>query len=301
MKIFVSARAACFFSLALFLFQEVDAQQTKIVSKIRATDSSDDKKRVRDYELHSKLMSRHMAYRVVFPARYFVSSDKTKSFPVIYLLHGLSGNFRNWTEKTKLAGLTKLYDFIVVTPEGGDGWYTDSASKPNDRFETYIIQELIPDVEKNFRVTKIRESRAIAGLSMGGYGAIKFGLKYPEMFSLVGSFSGALDAPLRGDDSRYLRPSIISVFGESNSLTRKDNDIFRLIRESDASRLRNLPFLYFDCGTEDWLFKINREFADLLVEKKVPHEFRELPGTHVWNFWNSQVQEFFRLAQLRLK
>ena len=79
-------------------------------------------------------------------------------------------------------------------PEGDDGWYTDSATVPNDKYETYIIKELIPEIDKKFRTLADREHRIIAGLSMGGYGSIKFGLKYPNLFSIVGSFSGAFDA-----------------------------------------------------------------------------------------------------------
>jgi S-formylglutathione hydrolase FrmB len=215
---------------------------------------------------------------------------------VIYLLHGLFGHFDNWTDKTKLAEYAAPHNFIIVTPEGGDGWYTDSVSVPNDKYESYIIQELIPEIDKKFRTVADREHRAIAGLSMGGYGAIKFGLKYPDKFLLVGSFSGALDAALRGQNHPNLRPSIMSVFGPDNSQTRKDNDIFHLLRES----MLNLPYIYMACGTEDFLFQPNREFDELLLEKKIPHEYRELPGAHEWPFWDAQVQEFLRIADRKI-
>ena len=177
----------------------------------------------------SKLLKRSVSYRVILPNDYKNGSTR---YSVIYLLHGLFGHFDNWTMKTGVAEYAEHYKFIIVTPEGGDGWYTDSATVPNDKYESYIIQELIPEVEKNYRTMADRKHRFIAGLSMGGYGAIKFGLKYPDMFSLIGSFSGALDAPLRLEDNKNLRPSSVSVFGPDGSKTRKENDIFSLLRDA---------------------------------------------------------------------
>ena len=104
----------------------------------------------------------------------------------------MTGHFNNWTDSTKIVEYAKKYNFIIVTPEGNNGWYSDSVSVPNDKYESYIIQELIPEIDKKFRTKADREHRAIAGLSMGGFGAMKFGLKYPEKFALIGSFSGAL-------------------------------------------------------------------------------------------------------------
>ena len=240
-------------------------------------------------------MAREMPYRVIVPFGYAAAKDAR--YPVIYLLHGLAGHFDNWTELTKIEEYSAACGCIVVTPEGGDGWYTDSGSKPADKFESYIVRELVPAIDKGYRTLADRKHRVIAGLSMGGYGAVKFGLKYPEMFVLAGSFSGAFDSPLRGQEHPFLRPSILSVFGADDSEVRKTNDIFRLVREMPAGKVNALPFFYFDCGTEDFLFKPNREFADLLVEKKIAHEFRQLPGKHEWKYWDTQVQEFIELTE----
>ena len=256
------------------------------------------KNEVGTFSLKSELLGREVNYRVVFPADY--KQNATKRYPVIYLLHGLFGHFDNWTDKTPLAEYAAPYNFIIVTPEGGDGWYTDSVSTPNDKYESYFIRELIPEVEKKFRIDGNRARHFIAGLSMGGYGAIKFGLKYREMFSIVGSFSGALDSPLRGQNDKNLRPSIVSVFGAEDNPTRKANDVFSLLRAVPADDLKSLPYIYLACGTEDFLFQPNRDFDALLLEKKVPHEYRELPGAHTWDFWDSQVQEFLRLADRRM-
>ncbi len=252
----------------------------------------------RTEKLLSNSMGREMPFRVVLPVGYGDEGNAAKRYPVIYLLHGLTGNHTNWTDRVKLAEYGEAANAIIVTPEGENGWYTDSVTKPSDRHESYIVKELIPEVDKRFRTIADRKNRVIAGLSMGGYGAIKFGLKYPEMFSLVGSFSGALGAATYPDSGRgdaSLR-SLSTVFGPADSETRKANDIFRMIREATPEQIKAFPFIYFDCGTEDFLFQNNRDFVDLLIQKKVRHEYRQLPGGHTWPYWDKQVQEFLAVA-----
>ena len=250
-------------------------------------------------------MKREMPYRVILPVGYEVNADNR--FPVIYLLHGLTGHYDNWTNQSKLVEYARDYDYIIVTPEGNDGWYSDSATVENDKYESYIIQELIPKIERKFRVLSGRENRAIAGLSMGGYGSLKFGLKYPEKFVLAGSFSGALRAAeitLKQAESsswKALSDSIKNVYAADDSETRQQNDIFKLLKAKTEAETKNLPFFYIDCGTEDFLIQANREFNLLLAEKKIPHEFRELPGGHNWNYWNTQVQEFLRVSEKFIK
>jgi putative tributyrin esterase len=254
---------------------------------------------VQTLRLSSRLMAREMPYRVIFPSGYDAKEKASERYPVIYLLHGLGGHFDNWTDKTKLAEYAAPYDFIIVTPEGGDGWYTDSATARDDRYETYIADELISEIDKKFRTAADRKYRAIAGLSMGGYGAFKFALKYPEKFVLAGSFSGALGATSLNEKnaSAGIAKSITSVFGDETSAARRANDIFRIVREMPAEKSKELPFFYFDCGTEDFLAQNNRDFMNLLVEKKIRHEYRQLPGAHTWIYWDAQVQEFLRLSE----
>jgi S-formylglutathione hydrolase FrmB len=278
--------------LALVLHFSVQAQPTeKAISRVAA--------QVQTLRLDSKLMAREMSYRVVLPNGYDAKEKANERYPVVYLLHGLGGHFDNWTDKTKIAEYAARHNFIIVTPEGGDGWYTDSASISNDRYETYITDELIPEIDKKFRTAAARNSRAIAGLSMGGYGAFKFGLKYPEKFVVVGSFSGALGATALNEKNAgaWIAKSITSAFGDETSEARRKNDIFRIVREMPAEKAKELPFLYFDCGTEDFLAENNRDFMKLLIEKKIRHEYRQLPGGHNWLYWNAQVQEFLRLGE----
>ena len=260
---------------------------------------------VENHKLNSKLMAREMPYRVVLPVDYQKNAEKKIVYPVIYLLHGLGGHFDNWTDRTKLAEYAAKYNYILVTAEGNNGWYSDSGSTANDKYESYIVQELIPEIEKKFRAKTERNSRAIAGLSMGGYGAMKFGLKYPERFILVGSFSGAIGAAALTEKEvgtkGAIAESILGVFGAADSETRKQNDVFKLVKELTAERNAALPFVYLSCGTEDFLFQNNRDFVNLLVEKKVKHEYRQLPGAHDWRFWDPQIQEFLKLSERFVK
>ncbi len=130
---------------------------------------------------------------------------------------------------------------------------------------------------------------------MGGFGALKLALKHPDLFAVAGSFSGALDAPLRDADNPFLRPSIEKVFGRSDDPRRRSDEIFSLVDRISEQEVRGLPFLYLDCGSEDWLIGTNRDFSQRLLSKKIAHEFRQLPGRHDWRFWNAQVGQFLTL------
>jgi putative tributyrin esterase len=257
--------------------------------------------KVKDFKLASKLMNREMPYKVIFPPTYGIAD--TKRFPVVYLLHGLFGHFDNWAEKTKLTDYAKDYEYIIVMPEGNNGWYVDSVSVPNDKYETYIVDELINEVDKKFRTIADKQHRAIGGLSMGGYGALKFGIKYPDKFILAGSFSGAVAiASFKTKENLsqgMLRNSVIATFGDADTDTKKSNDIFKIIAEMPKDKVSALPFLYVDCGTEDelGLLTANKQFVDILTRQNVPHEFRQLPGKHNWKFWDSQVNEFLRVSK----
>ncbi len=257
-----------------------------------------------DFKLVSKSMNREMPYQIILPANYEIAKDKR--FAVVYLLHGLFGHFNNWSEKTNLSDYAKNYEYILVMPEGNNGWYVDSVTIPNDRYETYIADELIGEVDKKFRTIADKQHRAIGGLSMGGYGALKFGIKHPDKFILAGSFSGAVSIAAfktKEELPALVRNSVIATFGDADSETKKSNDIFKIIAEMPKEKVAALPFLYLDCGTEDelGLLAANKQFADVLTKQKVPHEFRELPGKHNWKFWDSQVDEFLRVGKRFIK
>ena len=272
--------------------------------------NADKKEAPRRYEtvqFESRLIGAPLPYNVILPADYGSDAAKNRRYPVIYLLHGLMGSADNWvSDRAHLADHAARYPFIIVVPEGRNAWYTDSATVPAEQFESYFVKELIPDVDRRYRTISAREGRAVAGLSMGGYGSLKFGLKHPGLFAFAGSMSGAMGAASWLPDEKmveFVRPSIARVYGpatEPDNETRKANDLYRIVRELSPEQIKSLPFLYLDCGTEDFLIGDNRNFSALLVEKKVPHEFRQLPGGHTWPYWDRQVQEILKLAAERL-
>ena len=258
---------------------------------------------VQTVQLQSKLVNTTLSYNVILPPDYRTSS--ATRYPVLYLLHGFGGHYSDWVTRTNVADYAAQYRLIVVTPEGNNSWYTDSASTATDKYESYILKELIPDVEKRFRTIESRYGRGIAGLSMGGYGALKFGLKSPATFAFAGSMSGAVAVPSWTEDDyqnlKSIRDSAFSAFGPLGSEARKANDIFEITRNLSNTRIASLPYVYLDCGTEDIFISENDRLAALLREKKIPHEFRELPGDHSWPYWNQQVQEVLKIAAGKLR
>jgi putative tributyrin esterase len=261
--------------------------------------------RVRTVPFQSALVGKPLPYNVVLPVNYDQPASRSKRYPVLYLLHGLTGHYDNWTSKTKIADYAEAHEVIIVTPEGNDSWYTDSQSTPAEKYETYFIKELIPDVDGRFRTRNTRDGRAIAGLSMGGYGALKFGVKYPSMFAFAGSMSGAPDVASWTKEElksfEFIWRSLQSIFGDDGSATRMANDVPKLYRDLTAEQIAALPYIYVDCGTEDHLFRANRSFIEILVSKKIPHEFRQLPGTHNWAYWDAQVQEVLKVAMKKMQ
>lgn len=262
--------------------------------------------RVEAVKFESKLLGKPLPYNVVLPPHYDAPQSRALRYPVLYLLHGLGGSSADWVSpRARLAAHATAYRLIIVTPEGGDGWYTDSATVPSDKYETYILEELIPDVERRFRALPARDARAVAGLSMGGYGALKFGVKHPHLFALAASLSGAFDVPAwdANDPSllAFVKPSVARTYGAMDSPTRAANDLFKLFNQLPPERFATLPFIYFDCGTEDFLINSNRALSELLLKRKIPHEYRQLPGAHTWPYWDAQVQEVLKLATRRLR
>jgi len=155
--------------------------------------------RAQDAVFHSPSLNRDVHYLVLVPHDY----GNGRSFPVLYLLHGLYGDYKNWDSRTGLERYAKTLPFLIVMPDADDGWYTNSVTVPGDRFEDYIAKDLVSEIDAKYRTIRERRARAIAGLSMGGYGAVKLALRYPELFAFAASLSGALNAPR---DLDQLRP-----------------------------------------------------------------------------------------------
>ena len=259
--------------------------------------------RIETVRFQSKLINTTLPYNVILPTDY--ETSKTTRYPVLYLLHGLTGHYNDWISRTNVADYAAEYRIIVVMPEGNDSWYTDSATVTTDKYESYILNELLPDVQQRYRTIEARYARAIAGLSMGGYGAIKFGFKTPSTFVFAASMSGAFGATRLSEKEigASLWGNSLKLFGPVGGETRIANDLFEIINKLAPARVSSLPYFYFDCGTEDspLIFPFNRELSALMLEKKIPHEFRQLPGDHSWGYWDRQVQEILKIAAQKMR
>lgn len=248
--------------------------------------------KVIDEVFDSSLTKRKHSFKALLPESYEISD---RLYPALYLLHGLFGSSANWLELTGLQDYLRGCEVIVILPEGEDKWYTDGARIAEDKFESSFTEELIPAIEKKYKVSASRERRAVAGLSMGGYGAFKFALKRPDLFVFAGSMSGAFQAARIVENGcppewQELLPSLCEAFGEADDATRIENDLFKIVQEIPAENVNRLPDLYFDCGTEDDFLKVNNELAGLLEEKNIAFEYREISGGHDWNYWDKQVR-----------
>jgi len=260
---------------------------------VRAADAG----RAECRSMPSKILGRPVAYCVILPRAY--DTDKAVQYPVLYFLHGLGGNEQvllesggmNEIEDLRAAG--KIREFLVVAPNGGRSFYINSRDG-KVRYEDFFIKEFIPFIESHYRIRAGREQRGITGVSMGGYGALRFGLKYPEMFNAVSAHSAALvDKLPKFDAPEDQEAGIARILGGSfgNPVDAKYWE-----RESPFSIVRGGPkpaglAIYFDCGTDDD-FGFNRgaqKFHELLISRGIANEFHLYPGGHDLDYFSEHL------------
>ncbi len=231
-------------------------------------------------------------YRISVPPDY---ESSNRRFPVLYLLHGVNGNENEWWDRSQLTEYASKYQMIVVTPGVGDSWYANSASDTGARYEDVIVYDLIPYIDAHYRTISNREGRAIAGVSMGGLGAMKLALRYPQLFEFAGSLSGPFDVPITGrwgkaPSAKMLR-DLQLIFGDEGSQTRRENDVFQLLNQA-LNGNTVLPYLYVSSGISDPLPQVaqsNQRFAQALGAKDLRFEYNKRPGTHDWRLWDSEI------------
>ncbi len=242
----------------------------------------------RDVRFRSSSLEREIMYRVILPT----SAPQGQNLPVIYLLHGGGGSYRDWSNYSDVAHYAER-GFLLVMPEGEYSYYTNSAEKPQDKFEDYIAKDLIADVESRFQVISKRDLRAIVGVSMGGFGAVKIALKHPELYGYAAGLSSALDVPSRPFSIKRISQyrGHAQIFGPWGSQTRRENDPLLLVHTSEAAAT---PYLFLTCGDREGLLAVNRRFANLFKDRHFQYEFHIVPlGNHDWNQWDSQLPATF--------
>lgn len=213
----------------------------------------------------SSILGREMHYSVYLPPSY---NETTTKYPVLYLLHGMSGNYLDWVNNDMASTMNYAIskktakEMIVIMPDGLDAFYCNNFNGGPMRYEDFLIQEFFPQIESRYRINATKTGRAIAGLSMGGYGATFHAFKRPEMFCACYAMSGAMvgtPAP----------------------------DIKAMLNARSASELNLLPAYTMECGTEDYVvFSANETFDQYLAEKGIGHTYIKRAGTHDWAFWN---------------
>jgi S-formylglutathione hydrolase FrmB len=233
--------------------------------------------------IRSRAMQRDFKCVVIKPAAYLLK--KNLRYPVVYLLHGHSGNYKSWiTQAPELTYYADTYQLIIVCPDGDyNSWYIDSPVDSTQKFETYISKEVPEVIEKKYRTTANRKARAITGLSMGGHGGLSIGLKHADFFGACGSMSGGVD----------LRPfaknwQLVYKLGDTirQAANWKNYSVTHLIEtyRGDSSKI------IIDCGTEDFFYSVNKVLHEKMLRLKISHDYTERPGAHDWNYWKNAVK-----------
>jgi len=245
-------------------------------------------------DVFSLSMQKTLKVAVTTPSTYQTSQDR---YPVIYLLHGGSGSFSDWHQKVTQKGivnqLAETYNVVIVTPGVGPAsYYYDSPLLDSVRYETYMIQELIPFIDSQYRTLAQKESRAITGLSMGGHGAITLAAKHPELFVAAGSMSGVMNIDTDlwkvGEDFRNLRKKgQLEMLGAINYKAPQFNP-YTAVGLVDQLKDQGVAVI-IDCGVDDFLIETNRQMHGILLDKKIAHEYIERPGAHTWTYWTEAV------------
>ena len=246
--------------------------------------------------IHSAILGAPRAYTVLLPESY--DSDTTRTYPVVYLLHGLYGQNDNWQTHGGLKAVTDLLvksgradEMIVVTPTASgkdiDRVFSGYYDMPGCAYEQFFFGEFMPMVEKRFRVKADKEHRAIGGLSMGGGGSVGYAQKHPEMFAAVYAMSAHVDpAGVERGDKVSEKVRLFDDAARRNSPT----DFILNADEATRRALRTVRW-YVDCGDDDYLLDGNLRFYQGMKRAGVPCELRVRDGSHTWEYWHTALYD----------
>lgn len=232
--------------------------------------------------LRSKVLGRAVPVRVLVP--------HGSNMKCLFLLHGYGGDENQWAINSIIAQLAAQHHLVAVMPSCGDGYYEDT----QENIPAFLGEELVSYVQENLPVSEARNDRLLAGVSMGGFGSLLIGAKYPTTFGKIASFSGAFIIPdvvignqgvLGPAEPDYFR----KVFGDFETLEGSSRDpIAEALR---ANQQHLLPPVYFVCGTEDVLYSGNWKAFQSLSGQGAPTIWHSQPGRHEWSFWNSVLPQ----------
>lgn len=218
-----------------------------------------------------------------------------KPFKTLYLLHGIFGNYTDWVCGTRIQRFAEENDLAVVMPSGDNAFYVDQAAS-NNFYGQFVGQELVQLTRRMFPLSRKREDTFIGGLSMGGYGAVRNGLKYSDTFGYIIGLSGAYRveemARRAGDSGPFLetRSYAQACFGDLSKLLDSDKNPKWLVRELKKAG-KPLPKIYLACGGQDGLLEANQDMAAFLKEQGADVTFETGPGGHEWDFWDAYIKK----------
>ena len=245
--------------------------------------------RVECSALASKILRHAVRFCAFLPPAY--DADPARRFPVLYWLHGLGQNEQalvdsgGWTMVEEMRSRGEIGDFILITPDGGQGFYLNSRDGRNP-YEDFFVREFVPGMERRYRVQAARATRGISGVSMGGFGALHFALKYPHLFGASSAHSAALmENPPAAFNSGPRLGFVESVFGwPVDHAYWVQNSAFTAVLRAPVKEDWHI---YFDCGSDDdyGFDEGNRLLDRLLTRRGIPHEFHIYPGRHGWSYF----------------
>lgn len=258
-------------------------------------------------KLKSTTLAKEVEYSIYLPADYETSNRR---YPVLYLLHGYTDDETGWTQfgeahmiADKLVQGGEIAPMIIVMPDAGVSWYINSFDGKTN-FEDFFINEFIANIDATYRTRATKQYRAIAGLSMGGYGSLVMATKHPSLFSAAAPLSAGVlqdDAILNADDGLW-KNVLGDIYGKKdlvgkNRLTDHwyKNSILKIIETGNIDELKKVRY-YIDCGDEDFLIKGNMALHALMTDKKIPHEFRVRDGVHNWTYWRTALPEVLKFV-----
>lgn len=233
-------------------------------------------------EIYSNAMRKVIRCLVITPSNY---QPTQKPYPVLYLLHGWSGNYSSWlSDAPQLAQHADTYQMLLVCPDGGyDSWYFDSPVDSTVQYETHVAKEVVAQVDYYYHTIATPKGRAIAGLSMGGHGALFLAIRHPDVFGAAGSMCGGLDLREFKKNDWELK----KVLGDPKTLS--DNwEQLSVVPQLYALAKRKISLL-IDCGLGDFFLDVNRAAHQKLLELNVPHEYTERPGEHNAAYWGNAI------------
>lgn len=212
---------------------------------------------------------------------------------VLYLLHGYSDDHSIWMRRTSIERYAAAHNLAVIMPAVNHSFYTNEAQ--GERYWDYISEELPQAMHRFFRLSDKREDTFAAGLSMGGYGAMKLGLSHPDRFAAIGSFSGAVDIADMTHRKEDSLANMARIFGDLTKISGSDHDILHLLEKNAGLKVK--PRLYISCGTADFLYKQHQKVVPYATSLgwSVTH-YEKPDAIHEWSFWDEQIKAFIPWA-----